>query len=186
MQELREFSEMSLEQNKNKTELDRLIRRHGADKVIVNCLRVNNNKISSWINFLSTLRSMPVIDLNNIAWIDLSFNQLQSIESSICKLKNLQMLHLHGNQIHDIRDVTKLTELTQLRDLTLHGNPIEERGRGKYRNFIIGTLPHLRSLDFTSLTERDKSSAISFCSNPSLLRSVLTDEERKKKPERTK
>jgi hypothetical protein len=70
--------------------------------------------------------------------------------------------------------------MPRLRDLTLHGNPIEERGRGKYRNFIIAQLPNLRSLDFTSLTERDKGIAASFCQNGTLLKSVFTEEERTK------
>ena len=77
-----------------------------------------------------------------------------------------------------IRDVQKLVELPKLRDLTLHGNPIEDRGRGKYRNFIIAQLPNLRSLDFTPLTQRDKGIAGSFCKNGSLMKTVFTDEER--------
>jgi Leucine-rich repeat (LRR) protein len=180
MQELREFSEMSMEQNKNKAELERLIRQHGVANVSVNALRLNNNKIAGWLNFLSTLRSMAPLEFTKLEWLDLSFNQLQSIEPSIGRLKGLTKLHLHANQIRDIRDVQKLVDLPRLRDLTLHGNPIEERGRGKYRNFIIAQLPNLRSLDFTSLTERDKGIAASFCHNTTLLKSVFTEEERTK------
>ena len=178
MQELREFSEMAMDQNKNKAELEKLIKRHGQEKVLINALRLNNNKIASWLNFLSTLRTMAPLDINQIEWLDLSFNQLQTIEASITKLKGLTKLHLHANQIHDIRDVQKLVELPKLRDLTLHGNPIEDRGRGKYRNFIIAQLPNLRSLDFTPLTQRDKGIAGSFCKNGSLMKTVFTDEER--------
>lgn len=178
MQELREFSEMAMDQNKNKAELDKLIKRHGQEKVIINALRLNNNKIASWLNFLSTLRTMAPLDISQIEWLDLSFNQLQTIEPSITKLKGLAKLHLHANQIHDIRDVQKLVELPKLRDLTLHGNPIEDRGRGKYRNFIIAQLPNLRSLDFTPLTQRDKGIAGTFCGNTSLMKTVFTDDER--------
>lgn len=178
MQELRELAEMSMDQNKNKKELDRLIKRHGQENVVINCIRLNNNKIASWMSFLSTLRTMQPIDITRIEWLDLSFNQLQTIEPSITKLKGLAKLHLHANQIRDIRDVQKLVELPNLTDLTLHGNPIEDRGRGKYRNYIISQLPNLRSLDFTSLTERDKGIARSFCCNGTLLKSVFTDEER--------
>ena len=187
MQELREFSEMSMDQNKNKDELNRLIKRHGQEKVLINAIRLNNNKIASWLSFLATLRTMAPLDISRIEWLDLSFNQLQTIEASITKLKSLSKLHLHANQIHDIRDVQKLTELPRLRDLTLHGNPIEERGRGKYRSFIIAQLPNLRSLDFTSLTQRDKGLAASFCSKGPLLKSVFTDEEKKRaRPEQGK
>jgi hypothetical protein len=179
MQELREFAEMSLEQNKNKAELDRLVKQRGSANVILNSIRLNNNKIAGWTNFLSTLKRLPV-DVHRIAWLDLSFNQLQTIEPSIGKLKGLAKLHLHANQIRDIRDVQKLIDLQHLTDLTLHGNPIEERGRGKYRSYIIGQLPRLRSLDFTSLTDRDKGISEYFCGNPTLLKSVWTDDERGK------
>jgi hypothetical protein len=180
MQELREFSEMTMEQNKNKDGLERLLKRHGPENVVINAVRLNNNKIAGWLNFLSTLRTMSPIDFTRLEWLDLSFNQLQTIETSIGRLKSLSKLHLHANQIRDIRDVQKLTDLPRLRDLTLHGNPIEERGRGKYRNFIIAQLPNLRSLDFTSLTDRDKGIAQSFCHNATLLKTVFTEEERGK------
>ncbi|EAX84161.1 hypothetical protein TVAG_065060, partial [Trichomonas vaginalis G3] len=77
--------------------------------------------------------------------------------------------------------VNKLVELENLRDLTLHGNPIEDRGRLKYRNYIISVLPNLNSLDFTSLTSRDKAIASSFCANKSLKKTVFTDAERAEK-----
>jgi hypothetical protein len=186
MQELREFSEMSMEQNKNKDELEQLIKKHGSQNVLINSLRLNNNKIAGWGSFFATLRGMVPIDHMRIEWLDLSFNQLQGIEVSVARLKGLSKLHLHANQIRDIHDVQKLTDLPKLRDLTLHGNPIEERGRGKYRNFIIATLPNLRSLDFTTLTERDKGIAQSFCANQSLRRTVFTDEERKAEKKESK
>lgn len=178
MQELREFSEMDMEQNKNKAELDRLIKKHGADNILINALRLNNNKIDSWGNFITKLRSMAPIDMTKLQWLDLSFNKFTTIEPSIAKLKGLRKLHLHANLIRDIRDVQKLVDLPELADLTLHGNPIEERGRGKYRNYIIGNLPRLRSLDFTPLTERDKALASSFCRNTSLMKTVFTDDEK--------
>ncbi|OHT11884.1 Leucine-rich repeat-containing protein 51 [Tritrichomonas foetus] len=178
MQELREFSEMDMEQNKNKAELDRLIKRNGADRILINALRLNNNKIDAWGGFITKIRSMSPIDISKLQWLDLSFNKFTTIEPTIAKLKGLRKLHLHANLIHDIRDVQKLVELPELVDLTLHGNPIEERGRGKYRNYIIGQLPNLRSLDFTPLTERDKALASSYCKNYSLMKGVFTDEER--------
>ena len=66
MQELREFSEMDMEQNKNKAELDRLIKKHGADNVLINALRLNNNKIDSWSNFITKLRIMAPIDMTKL------------------------------------------------------------------------------------------------------------------------
>jgi len=180
MRELREFSEMKMEENQNVQELERLYRLHGKDNVIINAIRLNNNKISSWVNFITSLRSM--VEITQIQWLDLSFNQLQTIEPTIGRLKGLRKLHLHANKIVDIQDVMKLTDLENLKDLTLHGNPIEDRGRAKYRNFIIAALPNLHSLDFTPLTSRDKVIATSFCQNPVLKRSCLTESEKGKTP----
>ena len=181
MRELREFSEMKLDENQNAAETERLIKKHGKDNVIINAVRLNNNKIASWVNFIGSLKTM--VDIAQIQWLDLSFNQLQTIEPSIGRLRGLRKLHLHANKITDITDVQKLQELENLKDLTLHGNPIEDRGRQKYRNYIISLLPQLHSLDFTPLTSRDKAIAQSFCSNPSLRRQCLTDAERNKKRE---
>ena len=181
MQELREFSEMDMEQNKNKAELEKLIKKHGSENVVVNALRLNNNKIDSWGSFLTKLRSMAPLDVSRLQWLDLSFNKLTTIEASISRLKALKKLQLHANLIHDIRDVQKLVDLPDLQDLTLHGNPIEERGRGKYRNYIIGLMPRLRSLDFTPLTERDKALAASYMKNDTLRKGIFTDEEKGKK-----
>lgn len=181
MQELRDFHEMSMDQNKNKAELDRLIKKHGTDNIVINSIRLNNNKIANWTKFVSTLKEMVPIDINRIEWLDLSFNQLENIDPRISKLVSLRKLHLHANKIANINDVQILVDLPQLRDLTLHGNPIEDRGRGKYRNFIISLMPKLRSLDFTSLTERDKGIAQSFCANTTLRQSIFTDEEKKAK-----
>lgn len=179
MRELREFSEMKLDENQNSEKTEKLIKKYGKDNVIINSVRLNNNKISNWVNFITSLRAM--VDINQIQWLDLSFNQLGTIEDSLTRLKSLRKLHLHANKITDIQDVLKLSKLEFLKDLTLHGNPIEDRGRTKYRNFIISALPTLNSLDFTSLTSRDKSIASSFCENPVLKKSCLTDAEKAKR-----
>lgn len=176
MRELREFSEMKIEENQNAGEYQKLVKKYGKDNVIINAIRLNNNKISGWVNFITSLRSM--VEITQIQWLDLSFNQLQTIEPTIGRLRGLVKLHLHANKITDILDVNKLVELENLRDLTLHGNPIEDRGRLKYRNYIISVLPNLNSLDFTSLTARDKAIASSFCSNKSLKKTVFTEAER--------
>lgn len=178
MRELREFSEMKKDEDKNAEETERMIKKHGAEQVLVNCLRLNNNKISSWTRFTTSVRS--IINPAQISWLDLSFNQLPTIDPALTGLTNLRKLHLHANCITNILDVQNLTELQRLTDLTLHGNPIEERGRQKYKSFIIGTLPNLRSLDFTPLTARDKALAQTFYSNPSLKRTIMTEEDKPK------
>ena len=47
-----------------------------------------------------------------------------------------------------------LVPLTKLRNLTLHGNPVEE-SRG-YRLAIVGRVPGLKHLDFSPVTKADR------------------------------
>lgn len=64
--------------------------------------------------------------LENLAWINLSFNDLTSIDPALTTFFKLCVLYLHGNSIQRLGEVNKLAVLPQLRSLTLHGNPTEE------------------------------------------------------------
>jgi Leucine-rich repeat (LRR) protein len=68
---------------------------------------------------------------------------------------NLKVLYLHANQIEDIQEVSKLGKLCLLKNLTLHGNSLENT-KG-YRITVSTYLPTLRHLDFNALTKADKS-----------------------------
>lgn len=48
------------------------------------------------------------------------------------------MLYLHGNHIASSADTLKLAQLTKLQKLTLHGNPISEKGNYKARVVAAG------------------------------------------------
>jgi hypothetical protein len=55
--------------------------------------------------------------------------------------------------------VKPLALLPNLSNLTLHGNPIEERvykEKKFYRNYIIHLLPGLHKLDFSGITKADR------------------------------
>ncbi|KAF6104366.1 hypothetical protein HJG60_011318 [Phyllostomus discolor] len=93
----------------------------------------------------------------NLAWIDLSFNDLSSIDPVLTTFFNLSVLYLHGNSIQRLGEVNKLAILPRLRSLTLHGNPIEEE-KG-YRQYVLCTLPRITTLDFSGVTKADRTTA---------------------------
>lgn len=87
-------------------------------------LKLSNNRIND-ISALHQASSSLIKDANNIKWIDLSFNQLTTIDAVILKYPNLTSLNLHANLIRNISEVDKLSALKNLKQLTIHGNPIE-------------------------------------------------------------
>ncbi|KAJ3047781.1 Leucine-rich repeat-containing protein 51, partial [Quaeritorhiza haematococci] len=93
-------------------------------KLIPTSIRLSNNKLTSITNLptvVSQLSSSP----EWITWIDLSFNNLSSIDETLTTFPNLQTLYLHANALTSLPSLTPLSTLTRLRSLTLHGNPVE-------------------------------------------------------------
>merc|ERR1711879_1082464 len=95
--------------------------------------------------------------LTNIQWLDLSFNQLLTIEPVLLRFLNMKALYLHGNCIKSLPAVDRLKKLPKLLSLTLNGNPIESNGI--YRPYIVGCLPDLRSLDHSTITQDERKHA---------------------------
>ncbi|KAM9079721.1 leucine-rich repeat-containing protein 51 isoform 3-T3 [Megaptera novaeangliae] len=103
----------------------RPLRHAKSGKSMSQSLWLNNNVLNDLRDFnhvVSQLLEHP----ENLAWIDLSFNDLTSIDPVLTTFFNLSVLYLHGNSIQHLGEVNKLAVLPRLRSLTLHGNPIEE------------------------------------------------------------
>ncbi|KAG2529375.1 hypothetical protein JM18_002825 [Phytophthora kernoviae] len=120
-------------------------------------LRVNNNKISH-LNDMHEALSAVFDNPGMLQWLDLSGNQLTSIPANVfAAYPELFTLHLHGNSLSKYSDIDTLARrLPRLHSITLHGNPLEEKKH--YRNYVIASFPHLKQLNFSSVTlgDRDK------------------------------
>nr|CAD7427286.1 unnamed protein product [Timema monikensis] len=104
-------------------------------------LRLNNNQLTS---------------IQGINAISYQVHKLfKSKEEDLSAFPSLKILYLHGNQLRHLNHVlTILSTLQHLYNLTLHGNPLQERKR--YKEQLIHRLPNLRSLDFTNVTQTDR------------------------------
>ncbi|XP_057363233.1 leucine-rich repeat-containing protein 51 isoform X2 [Manis pentadactyla] len=159
------------------------LRHSKSGKSLTQSLWLNNNVLNDLRDFnqvVSQLLEHP----ENLAWIDLSFNDLTSIDPVLTTFFNLSVLYLHGNSIQRLGEVNKLAVLPQLRSLTLHGNPIEEEkgysqgaeqqlmeGEGTsgqrlahslslpHRQYVLCTLPHITTFDFSGVTKADRITA---------------------------
>ncbi|EFJ52172.1 hypothetical protein VOLCADRAFT_103188 [Volvox carteri f. nagariensis] len=124
-------------------------------KLNSNSLRLCNNHLVS-LNGLNRVMRHVLEDPSQLVWLDVSSNQLSTIEDAVLEFPSLQVLYYHGNNITNINDVLKLQALPKLNKLTLHGNPIAETKN--YKNWVVAHLPNLRNMDFGTITkvERDK------------------------------
>ncbi|XP_061185229.1 leucine-rich repeat-containing protein 51-like [Saccostrea echinata] len=120
------------------------------------CLRLNNNSLQS-IERLGEVINAKFENPKNIAWIDLSFNELTTVDPVLLEFTELQILYLHGNQIADIKEVAKLSALKKLRKLTTHGNPLEKAKGYKFQ--ILAMIPQLQAIDFSRVTKCDRKTA---------------------------
>ncbi|XP_012869603.1 PREDICTED: leucine-rich repeat-containing protein 51 [Dipodomys ordii] len=125
-------------------------------KSLTQSLWLNNNVLTDLKDFNQVI-SRVLEQPHNLAWIDLSFNDLTSIDPVLTTFFNLSVLYLHGNSIQRLGEVNKLAVLPRLRSLTLHGNPIEEE-KG-YRQYVLCTLPRITTFDFSGVTKADRTTA---------------------------
>ncbi|NP_001268958.1 leucine rich repeat containing 51 isoform X1 [Octodon degus] len=125
-------------------------------KSLTQSLWLNNNVLSDLRDFTQVV-SQLLEHPENLAWIDLSFNDLTSIDPVLTTVFNLSVLYLHGNSIQRLGEVNKLAVLPRLRSLTLHGNPIEEE-KG-YRQYVLCSVPRITTFDFSGVTKSDRTTA---------------------------
>jgi len=122
-------------------------------KKVTTCVKLNNNMLESVNGLPQALETAMPAPLHNLQWLDMSFNQLTTVEPELLKFTNLKALYLHGNVIRKLPAVERLRKLPKLLSLTLNGNPIESKKI--YRCFVIGALTQLRSLDHSTITEEE-------------------------------
>jgi len=123
---------------------------------VTTILKVNNNSIVSCMGLLDVL-NVILWDPGKLTMVDLSFNGIKNISEELCNLPNLQLLYLHANEIKKLTAVKDMYNIPTLRGLTLHGNEVEEVLG--YRQFVVTYLPQLMSLDFTRITEKERTDA---------------------------
>ncbi|XP_072023170.1 leucine-rich repeat-containing protein 51-like [Amphiura filiformis] len=116
-------------------------------------LKLNNNLVQEWDGF-DGLVQLLLKTPEELSWIDISFNYILTVDEILLKYPKLTILYLHGNGIEKLSEVDKLSKLKNLRNLTLHGNPIEEESG--YRQYVLAKVPQLKTLDFSSVTKADR------------------------------
>ncbi|MEQ2292863.1 hypothetical protein AMECASPLE_027167 [Ameca splendens] len=131
----------------------RPLRTNSKNKYLSHSLRISNNNITNLVG-LEFVLSHFLAQPSMLGWLDLSFNKITSIDYVLCELKELRILYLHGNDIWNLFEVNKLGKLSHLHTITLHGNVIENT-KG-YRSHVIWALPHLKSMDFSTVIHQEK------------------------------
>lgn len=122
-------------------------------------VKLSNNYLTSVDGLEDALASI-MFDCEGVKWLDLSFNQIETLESIESLNYTLENLQLHSNNIFNINEVMRLAKFRSLKSLTLHGNPVEETKN--YRYCVIAILPWLKSLDFNHITTKDRDTAETF------------------------
>ncbi|XP_014070760.1 leucine-rich repeat-containing protein 51 [Salmo salar] len=131
----------------------RPLKRNAEKKFCSRSLRLNNNIITDLSGFNNTVSAF-LSEPSQLAWVDLSFNDISHIDPVLVELKELRVLYLHGNSICNLSEVDKLGALPFLHTLTLHGNTMENEGSN--RGYVIAALPHLKKLDFSAVTRQER------------------------------
>ncbi|CAG4998468.1 unnamed protein product [Parnassius apollo] len=109
--------------------------------------------------------------LKHLQYLNLALNNIEIIEN-LDRCESLQKLDLTLNFIGNIVSVESLAGNYNLQTLYLTGNPCTDYEN--YRDFVVGTLPQLTSLDGQEI---DRSSRITSLQNLPLIRSDILFEQ---------
>lgn len=82
-------------------------------KVVCTALFLNNNEIRTLKFMPETLRYV-MYRPENLEWLDISYNYLQTIDRELLEFPNLKTLYLHGNYIANLEEVKKLADIGTL------------------------------------------------------------------------
>ena len=93
----------------------------------------------------------------NLQWLDISYNYLETIDADLLEFTQLKTLYIHGNYISNLEETKKLNGFRDLQSLTLYGNPIETVKN--YRLWVLGVMytynENLRRFDQVLVTNRE-------------------------------
>lgn len=126
-------------------------------------MRLANNKLAGLEGgsdedlTLATALGKVCSSIEQVRWLDLSFNHISTFGTAFSKFTGVAVLYLHSNQIANFAQIRGLGELAKLKSLTLHGNPIEDKKY--YRIYVTHVIPSLTQLDFSSITHQDRENA---------------------------
>jgi len=124
------------------------------EKNEIKAIRLGNNLYDSLDNVSSSMNY--AVNLENIHWLDLSFNSIEKLSENFAKkFPNISLLYLQANKISKLTELKKLQHFKNLKSLVLFGNPVEESKH--YRNMILWACPNLQILDFCPITEQQRS-----------------------------
>ncbi|CAH0404921.1 unnamed protein product [Chilo suppressalis] len=118
--------------------------------------------------------------LKHLTYLNLALNNIEIIEN-LERCESLQKLDLTLNFIGEIVSVENLIDNYNLENLYLTGNPCTDYDN--YRDFVIGTLPQLSTLDGIDIERSDRIKALQ---NLKIIRSDILFEQDNYKCQRTK
>lgn len=118
--------------------------------------------------------------LKHLVYLNLALNNIEIIEN-LERCESLQKLDLTVNFIGEIISVENLTSNYNLENLYLTGNPCTDYDN--YRDFVIGTLPQLTTLDGKDIERSDRIKALQ---NLKIIRSDILFEQENYRHQRRK
>jgi len=86
-------------------------------------VRANNN-LFGVIDDLPRVLSRLLVDVQHLATLDLSFNHIAHLPTSMSSLPSLEVLRLHSNMLQSLDELAPLSPLCRLTHLSLMHNPL--------------------------------------------------------------
>ena len=125
----------------------------------IKAIRIANNAISNLQILMNPFSSL--FDTSKVTWLDISFNQIDKISSSLFELfPNITALYLQANTIARLSEIKKLEKLPNLKSLAIYGNPVEEHKH--YRNYVLFFCKLLTNFDMSPVTKSERTMVSTF------------------------